>query len=281
MSEVIDPELRMLLRKVHDRTGIDLCQYKDNYITRRVSTRLKALNVSTYREYMKALDTMPGEYEKIVDAFTINVSEFFRDKETFKVIMHTVIPSIINEKTVQGRKMIRIWSAGCACGEEVHSISMILHELLGSSYDKFTISLYATDIDDACMKKAKDGVYEMTSFRNVDKALLEKYTVPSESGKLALKPEIKRNIHYRRYDLIKGDKFGSFFDLILCRNVMIYFSEEQKKKLLMDFYNSLSSSGYLVIGKTETLVGDSRNLLEVVNNQERIYRKPSPVDRKV
>lgn len=274
MSEVIDPELLALLKKIHAKTSVDLTQYKDNYIVRRISTRLKACNVTTYREYMKALDTLPGEYDKVVDAFTINVSEFFRDKDTYKVIKEVVLPSIVSSKVQSGRKMIRVWSAGCACGEEVHSISILLNDLLGADYDKYTVSLYATDIDDVCMNKAREGVYDISSLKNVDKALMDKYVDRLDNGKAAVKAPVKRNIRYKHHDLITGGKFGSYFDLILCRNVMIYFSEEQKKKLLMEFYNSLSSGGYLVIGKTETLVGDSRNVLEAVNNMERVYRKP-------
>jgi chemotaxis protein methyltransferase CheR len=274
MTECIDPELRAIIKKVNQRTGIDLGQYKDNYITRRISTRLKALNIPDYCGYLKALDSSPGEYEKIVDAFTINVSEFFRDKDTYKVIRELVLPSLLREKTTQGRKIIRVWSAGCACGEEVHSISILLNDILGKDYDKFNISLYASDIDEACMKKAKEGIYDPVSFRNVEKSLIEKYTAPSENGRIMVKDIVKRNIHFRRHDLISGQRFGNFFDLILCRNVMIYFSEEQKRKLLMDFYSSLSGKGYLIIGKTETLVGDARASFEVVNNLERVYRKP-------
>lgn len=274
MPDIRDPDLRVLLRKIHSRTGIDLSQYKDNYISRRLLTRLRSNGVNSYREYIKVLDERPEEYDKAIDAFTINVSEFFRDKETYRAIREQVIPAIIAEKNRFGRRMIRIWSAGCAGGEEIYSISIILNEVLGDDYDRFTISLYATDIDDACMNRAKEGIYDRLLLRNVDKPLIEKYFINMENGKLAVKDRVKRNIHYKHFDLISGEKFGSYFDMILCRNVMIYFSDEQKRKLLMELYNSLSSGGYLVIGKTETLVGESRNLFEVVNNLERIYRRP-------
>lgn len=274
MQEIADPDLRHLIRKVHDKTGIDLGQYKDNYITRRLSTRMKALGATTYRNYTTMLDTSPGEYDKVVDAFTINVSEFFRDKEVYKVIREKVIPDIVAEKNRTNRRTLRVWSAGCACGEEVHSISMILNEVLGNDYDRFTVRLYATDIDAACMNRAKEGIYDPASLRNVDKKFIDKYTEPVPNGKLAVTDKVKRNVTFKHFDLINGGLFGSYFDLILCRNVMIYFSDDQKKKLLMQFYNCLSAGGYMVIGKTETLVGESRTAFEPVNSLERVYRRP-------
>lgn len=274
MDEIADVELRNLIIKVKIRTGIDLGQYKDSYIARRLSTRMKVLGAPTYRKYASLLDTMPGEYDKVVDAFTINVSEFFRDRETFRVIREQVLPAIIKEKTDTGRRSLRIWSSACACGEEVYSVSMIVNDLLGKDYDQFTIRLYASDIDDACMERAKEGVYDPTSMKNVDKKYLDRFTHPAPGGKIAVNDEIKRNVVFRHYDLIAGTAFGSFFDLVLCRNVMIYFSEPQKKKLIQSFHNALNGGGYLVIGKTETLVGDTRSTFVPFNSIERIYRKP-------
>lgn len=275
MEEIHDPELRSLILKVRNRTGIDLGQYKDSYITRRLSTRMKTLGAPTYRKYSAMLDSAPGEYDKVVDAFTINVSEFFRDKEAFKVMKEKIFPAMIAEKNNTGRRGLRIWSAGCACGEEIHSISMILNDLLGNDYGKYTLRLYATDIDEACMQRARDGIYDPASLKNVDKKYLERFTHPAPYGKIAINDDIKRNITFRRFDLIDGGNFGNFFDLILCRNVMIYFSDPQKSKLINAFFNSLNSGGYLVIGKTETLTGDTRNIFVTVNGIERIYQKPT------
>jgi chemotaxis protein methyltransferase CheR len=274
MQEITDPDLRLLIRRIKDKTDIDLGQYKDSYILRRLSSRMKIFGAATYRDYMGILEKDAGEYDKVVDAFTINVSEFFRDKEVFKVISGKVMPDLIAEKKRTGRRNIRIWSAGCACGEEVYSLSMILNDLLGKDYGSFSIRLFATDIDEAIMAKAKEGIYDPVSLKNVDNALMAKYTVKLPDGKIKVTDDVKRNVTFKNFDLIKGGKFGTFFDLILCRNVMIYFSDEQKAKLLMEFYNSLGTGGYLVIGRTETLVGDSRNVLQAINSMERVYRRP-------
>jgi chemotaxis protein methyltransferase CheR len=275
MEQISDPDLRSLIVKVRVRTGIDLGQYKDSYITRRLSTRMKSLGAPSYRKYSALLDTAPGEYEKVVDAFTINVSEFFRDKETFKVIREKVFPAMIAEKKSTGRRSLRIWSAGCACGEEIYSISMILNDLLGSDYSQFSLRLYATDIDDACMQRAKDGLYDPASMKNVDKKYLGRFTHAAPDGRVAVNDDVKRNVTFRRFDLIDGGSFGNYFDLILCRNVMIYFSDSQKSRLISTFLNSLNAGGYLVIGKTETLTGDTRNACLTVNGIERIYQKPA------
>jgi chemotaxis protein methyltransferase CheR len=274
MQEITDPDLRALITKVRNKTGIDLGQYKDNYIVRRLSTRLKATDADSYRSYLTVLDKNPGEYDKVVDAFTINVSEFFRDKPTFELIQNKVIPAIVDEKIKSGRRNIRVWSAGCACGEEVYSLSMIINDILGKDYDKFSVRLFATDIDDVIMKKAQEGLYDPISVKNVPSSYLSKFTVTRPDGKIAVSDNVKRNVTFKRYDLIAGAGFGMYYDLILCRNVMIYFSDDQKKKLLSQFYNALSTGGYCVIGKTETLVGDARTSFEPINNLERIYRKP-------
>lgn len=274
MENITDPELRNLIRKVHGKTGIDLGQYKDSYIARRLSTRMKALGAPTYGSYARMFDTNADEYDKVVDAFTINVSEFFRDKDAYRVIKDKVIPAIVADKVSTGRRSLRIWSAGCACGEEVYSISMILHDVLGKEYDKFAIRLYATDIDDVCMKKAQEGLYDPVSLKNVDKTFLDRFTTGTPAGKIAVNDTIKRNVTFRHYDLINGGPFGGYFDLILCRNVMIYFSEPQKKKLIGHFFDSLNPGGYLVIGKTETLTTDTRSAFVPAYGLERVYRKP-------
>jgi chemotaxis protein methyltransferase CheR len=274
MEDIPDLELRNLIRKVHSRTGIDLGQYKGSYIARRLSTRMKVLGAPTYRSYAQMLDSNTDEYDKVVDAFTINVSEFFRDKDVFKAIRENVIPAIVAEKNSTGRSSLRIWSAACACGEEVYSISMILHDVLGKDYDKFSIRLYASDIDDACMKNAQEGLYDPVSLKNVDKPFLDRFTTTTPTGKIAVTDSVKRNVTFRHYDLINGGPFGGYFDLILCRNVMIYFSEPQKKKLIAHFYDALNPGGYLVIGKTETLTTDTRTAFVPAYGLERVYRKP-------
>ena len=279
MEPISDPELRNLIFKVRARTGIDLGQYKDSYIKRRLSMRMKVLGTPTYRRYADLLDTSPEEYEKVVDAFTINVSEFFRDRDTFLFIREKVLPAILAEKKRTGRRSLRVWSAACACGEEVYSVSMILNDLLGGEYDSFKVKLYATDIDDVCMARAKEGTYDPASLKNVDRAYLERFTRPGPDGRVTLTEDVRRNVVFRHLDLIGGSAFGGYFDLILCRNVMIYFSEGQKKKLVAAFLTALNPGGYLVIGKTETLPGDSRSSFLTLSSQERIYCKPerSPI----
>ncbi len=274
MEPIRDPELHNILFKVRARTGIDLGQYKESYIRRRLSMRMKALGAPTYRRYAALLDASPGEYEKVVDAFTINVSEFFRDRDTFLFIREQVLPAILAEKRRTGRRSLRVWSAACACGEEIYSISMILNDLLGGEYGSFKVKLYATDIDDACMARAKEGTYDPASLKNVDRAYLERFTRPGPDGRVTLTEDVRRDVVFRHFDLIGGSAFGGYFDLILCRNVMIYFSEPQKRKLVATFLTALNPGGYLVIGKTETLPGDNRSDFLAFNGPERVYRKP-------
>ena len=145
------------MSKIYKETGLDCKQYKDNYLKRRINVRVRALNVESYHDYMRILDNNPDEYDLLLDKLTINVTQFFRDTTVFKAVRNTVLPALISDKKKGNKKLIRIWSAGCASGEEPYTISILLHEVLGSDINNFMISIYATDIDDAVMAKAKKG----------------------------------------------------------------------------------------------------------------------------
>ena len=167
---------------------------------------------------------------------------------------------------------LRIWSAGCASGEEPYTIAIILLEELGDNLGNLLVSILATDIDDDALKKAMQGFYQPFSLKNIPPNILKKY-FHSENGGYRIKDVVKRLVRFRKHDLISGEKLR-YFDVIFCRNVMIYFSRELQERLFMDFYNSLNDGGFLIIGKTETLTGEAREKFICVNVQERIFRKP-------
>jgi chemotaxis protein methyltransferase CheR len=170
-----DLSFKRLVGKITRDTGIDCNRYKHTYLKRRINARIRAKNLDSYSEYMKILDRDPEEYGRLSDGLTINVSEFFRDSDTFDSLRNNVIPSLLAYKKDSGMKIIRVWSAGCACGEETYSIAILLHDLMREDLDTFVVSVYGTDVDRESLYKAKRGAYEEASVKNVKKILIDKY----------------------------------------------------------------------------------------------------------
>lgn len=265
----------ILKKNIHDYTGVDCSKYKDSYLQRRITLRMKELKIPSYDLYSKFLKNDKNEYKILMDCITINVTEFFRDKGTYDYIQKKLIPSIISSKIDRNAKTIRIWSAGCSIGMEPYSIGIILHELFGSKINNFKIYILATDLDKKALDVAKKGIYDKSVFKYMNKFIIQKYFDIEESEgnvKYAIKDKVKNLVKFYNYDLFSNSKY-SHFDLILCRNVMIYFTKELQNRLIYDFHNSLNDGGYLIIGKTESMTGDLNSRYLCINAREKIYQK--------
>ncbi len=266
-------EFELLQQKIKRDRGFNCSLYKDKCQKRRIAVRMRANKVSSYREYMNILDKNPDEYDKLLDSLTINVTEFFRNPETFDFLYENILPELIAEKRFEAMTSIRIWSAGCAAGEEPYSLAILLKELLSAKKrESYNIKIWGTDIDDASIERARNGVYQAYGTDNLSPNLLSKYFSPGRRGEYILKDEIKKMVDFRKSDLI-SEMGPTNLDMILCRNVVIYFSRELQERLFLDFLSCLRAGGYLVLGKVETLVGRAVNLFERVNNRERVFRK--------
>ena len=266
----------VLKRKIYERTGVDCSKYKDNYLKRRIDLRMKAIGIgSSYNEYYRFLEKNPDEYKSLLDGITINVTEFFRDLEVFDAFKNEVIPQLLSEKRKRNSKIVRIWSAACSIGEEPYTIGIILHEKLGTELNNFLVSIHATDIDGKALSVARAGVYDAPALKKLKKYMVSKYfDAVDGNDKYRIKDNVKHLVRFQQHDLISGKKF-SHFDIIFCRNVMIYFGKELQSRLLLDFYDALHEGGYLIIGRTETMVGEAREKFTCVNTRERIYKKIS------
>jgi len=259
-----------LKAKILKDRGLDFGQYKPNYLKRRIAVRMRAHGVESYREYMKILDSDTLEYNKLMDCLTINVTQFFRDPATFEALEKVVLPQLVSDKQNRKSRVIRAWSAGCASGEEPFSLAILLSEVLGNKLRDFTVSIYATDIDEESLKKAERGEYEGLSMEGLKKEYLDRYF--TYAGRYKIKDEIKRSVRFKRHDLI-SEKALTHFDIILCRNALIYFSRDMQEKLFTQFHQGLNKEGYLVIGKTETLTVEAMKMFRAVDVRERIYQK--------
>ncbi len=266
-----------LKRKISRERGFNCDYYKESVLERRIRNRMRRANINSfieyaYIEYAELLDRDEEEYNTLIDTLTVNVTEFFRDPSAFKILKNTVIPSIISNKDTQGRKVISVWSAGCASGEEPYSVAILFREFLGDKIEGYHFHINATDIDATVLEKAKAGVYSESQLKNVNSLYLRKYFT-KEGNMYRISDDIKKFVRLRKHDLISGMDL-KYFDLILCRNVMIYFSRETQEEIFMRFLHALNPSGYLMIGKTETLTAGMEKKLELIDLHERIYRKP-------
>ncbi len=265
-----DLDFMVLLNRILKVRGLDCRQYRDKCLKRRIAVRMRANNVATYRDYMLVLKKNPSEYDELVDALTINVSSFFRDRGTFGVIQDTVLPQLISSKQKHNKKIIRLWSAGCASGEEPYSLAICLRELLGDRIEDFIISIYATDIDEGSLDKARLAEYDGQALRGVEEKRLGRYF--TYNGKYTVKREVKELVKFKRHDLISDEPL-MHLDVILCRNVVIYFSRDSQEKLFQKFCDGLNPGGYLVIGKTETLTSRASRMFRPIDLKERVYQK--------
>lgn len=232
---------------------------------------MRARGARDYNAYADLLRSDPLEYEELMRDLTINVTHFFRDEAVFRALEDEVLPLIIYHKVKSGGSSIRIWSAGCSSGEEPYSLAILMRELLEEEFDNFSVTIVASDIDEGVLEKAKKGQYLPRQVVNVPPPYLARhFTI--DDGMYQISPEIRDMVQFRNIDLFTATA-GSHFDMILCRNVVIYFTRDMQEKLYMKFHRSLRPGGYLVMGNTETLAGEAATLFNPTHSRERIYQK--------
>ncbi len=264
-----ETELNALMHKIHLERGLDVSQYKLSFVQRRIATRLRARGVSSYRAYMRLLDE--EEYAHLLDSLTINLTSFFRDTTTFVALRDEVLYPLLHVREQEGRRRLDVWSAGCASGEEPYSMAILLHQLLGRRLSKWQIRILGTDIDDERLTQARRGLYKAFSFRGTQWPDLDHYFTPEPDGR-RISAHIQKMVQFRHHDLISEQPPGRF-DVILCRNVLIYLQREQQIRILGKFHRALKSGGTLILGKTEILPPAVSPLFRPFNMREHIYVK--------
>ncbi len=224
-------------------TKIDLNYYKEKQMRRRIDTIATKHGCSDYNEYVRVLKTDKEKFEQFVNFLTINVSEFYRNQDQWKLMDEVVIPKLIKE---QGRTL-KVWSAACSTGDEPYSLVMAISKHLPLS----NIRITATDIDKQVLQHAQVGLYSEKSIAGVPDDLKRKYFKQVGSS-YQIADEVKRCVTFKEHNLLK-DPYPRDFDMILCRNVVIYFTDEAKNMIYKNFYNSLKNHGVLFIGSTEQI----------------------------
>ena len=230
-------------KEVYKLTQIDLNYYKEKQMRRRIDTLAHKNGADSYEAYVKLISTDKVKFKQFVNFITINVSEFYRNPDQWRFMDQKVIPEILKRNKGQ----IKIWSAAFSTGDEPYSLAMAFSKHVSLS----NIRILATDIDDQVISSAKTGLYSAKSVENVPSDLKRRYfTQVGDSYKIA--DEIKRCVTFKEHNLLK-DVYPKDYDLILCRNVVIYFTDEAKDMIYKNFYNSLKPQGILFIGSTEQI----------------------------
>lgn len=225
-------------------TTIDLNSYKEKQMKRRIDTLIAKHGVTGYEQYVKALKSDKEYFNEFINYITINVSEFYRNPEQWKILDEVVIPELISKFG----KNLKIWSAACSTGDEPYSLVMALSKHIPLNQ----IKIYATDLDRTVIEKAKTGVYSDKSIASVPDEFKRKYfTSVGPSHKIS--EEIKSRVEFREHNLLR-DVYPADCNLIVCRNVLIYFTEEAKDEVFRKFYKSLTKGGLLFIGSTEQII---------------------------
>lgn len=239
---VEDEDFIRFVANIRQATSIDLSQYKEVQMRRRLTTLRLKYGYTDFASYFAELSKNPRLRNEFLDRMTINVSEFWRNPNRWQVLMERFFPEMI-----QSSPRLQVWSAACSTGEEPYTLAMILDRLGMLN----RASLLATDIDEGVLAKAKQGVYLERSLRDVPKDFAKEYFKP-EDGAYAVADKLKAAVRFQKQNLLL-DSFGGPYDLIVCRNVMIYFTEEAKQGLYKKFAEALRPGGILFVGSTEQI----------------------------
>ena len=268
LSEKDARELQQLKEQIRRDVGFYCDGYKEHCLRRRIAVRMRARGIHSYADYATLLQSDAQEYQKLRDAVTINVSKFYRNPEVWSVLEQKVVPGLF-----QAERDIRIWSAGCAGGEEPYSIAMLLREyaLRTGQMDRLArFDVLGTDIDDASLQTAQRGDYSPFAFTDIPAPIRNAWFEPPLYTRV--KPEIMHAVRFETRDLITAD-FSGPYDVIFCRNVVIYFERAVQEALFAKFHQALAPGGFLVLGKVETLFGRSAALYAPVSQRERVFIK--------
>lgn len=260
MIEIHPDEFRLISKYIHDISGIYLESNKTYLIETRLSGILEETGCRSYGELCSKAksDKTDTIANKIIGAISTNETLFFRDTGPFEVLQHKILPDLIDRKTPNSSGLlpipIRIWSAACSTGQEVYSISIVLRELLLDP-SRYNIKLLGTDISDVAIARASYGKFNRFEIeRGLSEQILKKYFHPNGDG-WKVNDEIRAMILFKKLNLLKPFESLGKFDIIFCRNVAIYFTMEDRKKLFNRMADVLEPGGYLVIGSTESLAG--------------------------
>lgn len=263
-----NPEFEALLDYLKHSRGCDLTGYKRSTLMRRFQYRMQSININSYQSYRQHLQSDPSEWLALLDDVLINVTTFFRDRDSWDYLANEIIPKII--ASIEPQEPIRVWSAACASGQEVYSLIILFAEALGIESCLHRVKFYATDVDEDALGKARQGIYQPREVTEIPPHLLEKYFEQTEQGYI-FHPQLRRTIIFGRHNLA-SDVPLSNINLLACRNALMYFNADTQANILIRFHFALKNNGFLFLGNAETLI-TQRPIFTPVNLKHRFFAK--------
>ncbi|WP_319584079.1 protein-glutamate O-methyltransferase CheR [uncultured Pseudodesulfovibrio sp.] len=274
--KITDQEFANLRDFIYAECGIYIADNRKYLLENRLGNRLKKLNLKNFDEYYNLLRFDPAratEMKKLYEVITTNETSFYRNPPQLKVFQEEVLPDVIDSCRKKGRKL-RIWSAGCSTGEEPYTISMIIHEMLKAELPSWDIRITANDLSERVLESARRGVYNDYTLRTTPEEVSARY-FDMDNGQNKIKPEVKRLVSFGQINLRDRVQIKRVerSQIVFCRNVIIYFDDEMKKRVINAFYDNLLPGGYLIIGHSESLHNITRAFKPIHYPGAIIYQK--------
>ncbi len=263
-----DSGLEDLLLFIRDARGFDFTGYKRSSLARRMRRRMQEAGASDYVDYRDRLESSAEEFGHLFNTILINVTGFFRDTETWTFLQREIMPELLAD--AEDGQEIRIWSAGCASGEEAYSLAIVFAEALGVDEAAKRVKIYGTDVDEEALHDARIGLYSAKALEPLPDELREKY-FEQNGAQFAFRSDLRRRVIFGRHDLTR-DAPISRLDLLVCRNTLMYFNVETQSQVIDRFHFALREGGYLFLGKAEMLLSDGERF-EVVSMRQRLFRR--------
>ena len=272
-APISEKDLDMIKEIVLSRRGMDLSYFKPAFLARRINVRMRMLNIASSAEYANLLKSEPDEISSLYDSLSINVTKFYRDKKVWQVFANTAIP--ILRDLAKPNDTLRIWSCGCATGEEAYSLAIMFAETFGKTGQKFKI--LATDINSHALREARKGIYTFDNLKNLDSLLITKYFKKLATGEYQVNDSLKDQVSFSLGDITTFP--ASYLDVVFCRNLLIYYGRDAQDLIFKKFYTVLKPNRFLVLGMDETLWGHKfENSFLPTSSRDRIYQKKPPTE---
>ncbi|HEY3309572.1 MAG TPA: protein-glutamate O-methyltransferase CheR [Desulfuromonadaceae bacterium] len=266
--DINEEELAEISMILSMRRSFDMSAYKDNYLRRRVAIRIRSTHCSTPGEYCNLLRQDSQELDQLQKTLTIHVSQFFRNPTMFEKLRSDLLPGIF---AALKPEPLQIWCLGCAAGEEPYSLAILLREYFSQEIRQLSLTIIGTDIDQGVLQAAHAAHYSAERVKDVPEKLLDRY-FHQEDSQFCLIEEIREMVTFIQADITNFDHYLPS-NLVMCRNTLIYFNRADQEKILIGIAGTLVPGGLLVLGKSETLVGEARRRFESICPVERIYRR--------
>lgn len=265
---------KQILTVLRVRRGVDFTYYKQSTLKRRIIRRMALNKIEKPADYLNYLRENKGEQDSLYNDMLISVTNFFRDPQSYEILCDTIFPALVAKKT--SAEALRIWIAGCATGEEAYSMAMCLQEHLGDKAAAMKIQIFATDISEMAIAKARNGIYRQTEMAGVSSSRLQQFFTKLD-GSYQVSKSIRDMCVFAHHNLLKDPPFSKI-DLVSCRNVLIYLEPVLQKRALTTFHYSLNENGFLMLGKSES-IGNSTDLFTIYRNTDKIYQRKGPLGR--